>query len=164
MLISDGGEFGQWVQACLSAKHRIINGPSGSIGSALPFALAARLAYPDSVVLSFLGDGTVGFHAMEFDTAVRYELPFVAVVGNDACWNAERQIQLRDYGSDRLIGCELAATRYDEISRSLGGYGETVSEANEVQPALQRAINSGQPACLNVTLARTAAPLIRRMS
>ena len=54
-----------------------------------------------------MGDGTFGFHCAEIDTAVRYGLPFLAVVGNDARWNAEYQIQLRDYGRDRLIGCEL---------------------------------------------------------
>ena len=40
---------------------------------------------------------------------MRYGLPFVAVVGNDAAWNAEYQIQLRDYGPDRLFECEAAA-------------------------------------------------------
>jgi len=80
VLISDGGEFGQWAQACVHAPHRIINGPSGAIGSAIPFALAARLAFPDSRVVTMLGDGTFGFHPAEFDTAVRYGLPFIAVV------------------------------------------------------------------------------------
>ena len=61
VLVCDGGEFGQWAQACLSAPRRIINGPAGSIGSALPFAAAAKLAFPQAPVVAMLGDGTFGF-------------------------------------------------------------------------------------------------------
>ena len=109
-----------------------------------------------------LGDGTFGFHALEFDTAVRYQLPFVAVVGNDAAWNAEYQIQLRKYGPERLVGCELLPSRYDEVVRALGGHGEHVATAKELKPALQRAIASGRPACVNVMIGRNAAPVIQR--
>src|SRR5690242_10742953 len=100
-LVVDGGEFGQWAQAGLDARERLINGPSGSIGSAMPMAIAARLARPNAPVFALLGDGTFGFHALEIDTALRYGLPFVAVVGNDARWNAEHQLQLKHYGAER---------------------------------------------------------------
>ena len=65
ILVVDGGEFGQWAQACMSASTRIINGPAGSIGSAIPFALAARVARPNATVVAVLGDGTFGFHMAE---------------------------------------------------------------------------------------------------
>ncbi|MDA1228732.1 MAG: hypothetical protein BZY79_01935 [SAR202 cluster bacterium Casp-Chloro-G4] len=161
--VSDGGEFGQWAQACLTTLRRVINGPSGSIGSSIPMAIGARAAFPDARIVTLLGDGTFGFHPAEFDTAVRNKLPFIALVGNDSTWNAEYQIQLRDYGPDRLSGCELTlATRYDEVAKALGGYGELVTEASELGPALQRAHDSGLPACINVIMARNAAPVIRR--
>ena len=83
VLISDGGEIGQWAQACLQAPNRVINGVAGSIGSALPFATAARVAKPHSPIVAVMGDGTFGFHSAEIDTAVRYKLPFLLVVGND---------------------------------------------------------------------------------
>ena len=105
VLVSDGGEFGQWAQACLEAPARIINGPAGAIGSALPFAAAAKLARPDATVVAMLGDGTFGFHMSEIDTAVRCGLDYIAVIGNDATWNAEYQIQLRAYGKARAKGC-----------------------------------------------------------
>jgi acetolactate synthase-1/2/3 large subunit len=89
VFVSDGGEIGQWAQACLRAPHRLINGVCGAIGPALPFALAAQAAYPGSPVIAVMGDGTFGFHMAEFDTAVRENLPLIAVVGNDARWNAE---------------------------------------------------------------------------
>ena len=67
ILIVDGGEFGQWSQAFLSAKTRIINGPSGSIGGALCYAVAAKIARPDATVAVLMGEGGVGFHFAEFD-------------------------------------------------------------------------------------------------
>ena len=81
------------------APARLINGVAGAIGPSIPFALAARCARPEARILAVMGDGTFGFHMAEFDTAFRHGLPFVAVVGNDARWNAEHQIQLREYGA-----------------------------------------------------------------
>ena len=162
ILICDGGEVGQWPQAVLTPARRIINGVAGSIGAAIPFAIAARLAEPAAPVIAVMGDGTFGLHMAEFDTAVRYRLPFVAVVGNDATWNAEYQIQLRKYGADRAQGCELLPARYDLVATALGGHGELVTAAGELGPALQRAVASASPACLNVMTRRVPAPVLRR--
>jgi acetolactate synthase-1/2/3 large subunit len=158
VLIMDGGEFSQWAQACLTGRHRITNGPAGAIGAGPPFAVAARIAEPDAPVIAIMGDGTFGFHPAEIDTAVRYRLPFVCIVGNDARWNAEYQIQLRDYGANRAGGCELLATRYDEVARAFGGHGELVTRADDMLPAVRRAMASGLPAVVNVALDGQAAP------
>ena len=158
VLVCDGGEFGQWAQACLSAPHRVINGPAGSIGSALPFAAAATLAYPDAPVVAMLGDGTFGFHMSELDTAVRYGLGYVAVIGNDACWNAEYQIALKSYGKERARGLDLLPTRYGAAAAALGAHGEDVLEFEDLEPALTRAVAAGRPACVNVTIERLPAP------
>ena len=160
VLVADGGEIGQWAQACLSAPNRIINGVAGSIGAALPFAVAARLAKPDAPVIAFMGDGTFGFHPAEIDTAVRYRLPFVAVVGNDARWNAEYQIQLRDFG--RVVGTELLPARYDLVAEGFGGYGELVTDPSELLAAARRAQHSALPACLNVMIEGLPAPDLKR--
>jgi acetolactate synthase-1/2/3 large subunit len=99
----------------------------------------------------------------EFDTAVRHGLPFVAVVGNDSRWNAEHQIQLREYGAQRAHSCELApGTRYDLVAAALGGHGEFVERAADLPVALQRALASGKPACVNVLIQGQAAPVVRR--
>ena len=164
VFVSDGGEFGQWAQAVVSAGSRVINGPSGAIGGGVPFALGARAARPGSTVFLAIGDGSFGYHAIEIDTAVRCGLPFVAVVGNDAAWNAEYQIQIREYGEDRLYGCELLPTRYDLLAEALGGHGEHVTEAARLRPALERAAASGRPACVNVEIQRAGAPAVSRRS
>jgi acetolactate synthase-1/2/3 large subunit len=161
VLVCDGGEIGQWAQACLRAPQRIINGVAGSIGSALPFALAARVARPDALVVAVMGDGTFGFHLAEYDTALRYALPFVAVVGNDARWNAEYQIQLRTYGAARAHGCELRPLRYDAVAAALGAHGEHVASAAELPAALARAAGAGRAACVDVSLEGLPAPVLR---
>lgn len=158
ILICDGGEFGQWAQACLSAPTRIINGPAGAIGGGLCYAIAAKINRPNATVVALMGDGTVGFHLSEFETALRCDAPIIAIIGHDARWNAEYQIQLRDYGRDRLIGCELDDTRYDLAVAGLGGHGEHVTLPDQLAGAFERAIESGLPACVNVRIEGIAAP------
>lgn len=162
ILITDGGEIGQWAQAMLQAPRMMTNSVAGSIGASLPFALAARTIDPDAPIIAIMGDGTVGFHLAEFETAVREGLAFVAIVGNDAMWNAEHQIQVRDYGAERAIGCALMPARYDEVCAAFGGFGAHVTTADALASAVRDAIASRKPACINVALAGQAAPTIRR--
>ena len=164
VFVSDGGEFGQWVQAGLEAQQRLINGPAGSIGSSIPMGLAAKLAHPQRPVFVFLGDGTFGYHAMELDTALRYHLPIIAVVGNDARWNAEHQLQIQNYGEGRTVGCELLPSRYDKVIEALGGHGEFVEHPDDLTPAVARALASGLPACINIAIESVSAPTFRSSS
>jgi len=158
VIVCDGGEFGQWAQASTQADKRIINGISGTIGGGICYGLGARLAEPDATVFALMGDGTVGFHLAEFETAARTNTPFVVVIGNDQRWNAEHQIQMRDYGPDRQIGCELSDARYDEAAQALGGFSEYVTNLAELDGALDRAVNSGKVACVNVVIEGLPAP------
>src|SRR5215470_15930212 len=162
VLICDGGEFAQWGQSMLPVRRRLINGVAGSIGSSLAFAMAAKLINPTAPVFAVLGDGTIGFHIAEFETATRRGLPFVAMLGNDASWNAESQIQLRDYGKERMHDCDLLPARYDQVAAALGGYGKFVECAAELPGAIERALSCGKPACINVMIESIAAPVIRR--
>jgi acetolactate synthase-1/2/3 large subunit len=158
VVICDGGEFGQWAQALTCGTARVINGVSGAIGAGLPYAMAAPVARPGAVVFVLSGDGSIGFHFAEFETAARHGLPFVMVIGNDQRWNAEHQIQLRDYGEGRLSGCGLSAARYDLAAQAMGAHGEFVTKAAELRPALERAVASGRPACVNVMIEGLPAP------
>ena len=143
----------------LSPARRIINGPAGSIGASIPFAIAARASDPAAPVIAVMGDGTFGFHMAEFDTAVRYGLPFVAVVGNDAAWNAEHQIQLREYGAEPHARLRAAAHRATIWWRRRSAATASWSPAaGELGPALERALASGKPACVNVMIERVPAP------
>jgi acetolactate synthase-1/2/3 large subunit len=165
VLICDGGEFAQWGQSLLPVKRRLINSVAGAIGSGIPAAIAARRAEPKAPVIAVMGDGTFGFHMAEFDTAVRHNLPFLAIVGNDACWNAESNIQRRDYGADRMHGCALLPTRYDQVVVAMGGHGETVDNPAEMAGAVERglaAVAAGKPACINIMAESIPAPVIKK--
>ena len=161
ILICDGGEFAQWGQSMLPVRRRLVNGVAGAIGGSLSFALAARITEAKAPVFAVLGDGTIGFHISEFETAVRRALPFVAILGNDARWNAESEIQRREYGANRMHGCELSPARYDQVVAAFGGHGEYVERAADLPAAIERALKSGKPACVNVMIESTAAPALR---
>ena len=160
--VCDGGEIGQWGQAIVKAPRRITNGVAGAIGVGIPFAIGARAAKA-APTLALMGDGSFGFHMAEIDTAARHGLPVVLVIGNDNRWNAEHQIQIRDYGANRTHGCELApGTRYDLVATALGGHGEFVERAADLAPALSRAFASGRPAVVNVIIEGQPAPTLKR--
>jgi acetolactate synthase-1/2/3 large subunit len=162
VLICDGGEFAQWGQSMLRNDRRMINGVAGSIGSSLPMASGARVVETTAPIFSVLGDGTFGFHMSEIETAVRLNLPYVAIVGTDARWNAEYNLQVRDYGANRTHGCELNPTRYDLVATALGGHGELVRSAAELPGAIDRSIASGKPAVVNVMIESIPSPVVRR--
>ena len=162
VLICDGGEFAQWGQSILKNDRRMINGVAGSIGSSLPMASGARVAEPNAPVFAVLGDGTFGFHMSELETAVRLNLPYVAIVGTDCRWNAEYNLQVRDYGPNRTHGCELNPTNYELVATALGGHGELVENASDLAPAIERALASGKPAVVNVMIESIPSPVVRR--
>ena len=127
-------------------------GPLGTLGVGMPFALAAQLAHPDKRVLIVYGDGSFGLNGFEYDTAIRFNLPIVGVIGNDAAWGQMMRPQLGLYGEDRLCAVELNRTRYDLIVEAMGGHGELVEDASEIRPAIERAFASGKPALVNVMI------------
>jgi acetolactate synthase-1/2/3 large subunit len=110
-----------------------------------------------------MGDGTFGFHSSELDTAVRYRLPFIGVVGNDACWNAEYQIQVREYGKERAKGCELLPSRYDQVAIAFGGAGSMVTDAEQFLSAAKALQSQGLPSILNILIEGLPAPTLKRV-
>ena len=103
-------------------------GPLGVLGVGPPFALAAKALHPEWRVLLLSGDGAFGLNGMELETAVRFGLPLVCVVGNDGGWGMIRSIQQSFYGRERLVATSLPLTRYDRLVEALGGEGETIED------------------------------------
>ncbi len=155
IVIGDGGDI---VTACARVMDVTLPGqwmdpgPLGCLGVGVPFAIAAQHLYPDKRVLVINGDGAFGLNGFEFDTAVRFGLPIVSIVGNDAGWGNIRVIQQQMIGEDRAVATSLAPTRYDKVVEALGGYGEYVEQPEQIRPALERAFTSRKPACVNVML------------
>ncbi len=155
----DGGDFVHWGRAMLPALRAggwLRLGPLGTIGSALPNAIALQMANPTEPVALITGDGSLGFYIAELDTLVRYGLPVVIVVGNDAGWGLERELQAALCGT--TVACELRSTRYDLIMKGFGGEGENIETLEQVGPALRRAFAARRPYLLNVNIRGVRSP------
>ena len=154
IVVGDGGDIvghsAAVVQAGTPALAR--PGPLGTLGVGPGFAIAAKLAKPDKQVLVIYGDGAFGLNAMEYDTAIRAGIPFVGIIGNDRAWGQTKTVQAVMYGPDRTPAADLGDTPYERMVEALGGYGERVEKPSEIGPALQRAFDSGVPACINVPI------------
>ena len=155
MFVADGGN---WVAIAakvirLQKPGRWLDpGPLGCLGVGAPFAIAAKLLHPERPVFVIQGDGSFGLNGMDFETALRFKLPMVCVVGNDAAWGQIRLPQVQMFGEDKSPGTLLAPTRYDKVVEALGGHGELVTEPAQIRGALERAVASGTVACVNVML------------
>jgi acetolactate synthase-1/2/3 large subunit len=154
-LVADGGD----VVTCASKVVPLSRpaqwldpGPLGVLGVGPPFALAAKALHPEWRVLLLSGDGAFGLNGMELETAVRFDLPLVCVVGNDGGWGMIRSVQQAFYGRERMVATSLPYSRYDRLVEALGGEGETIDDPRRLRPALERALGSGRVACLNVIL------------
>ena len=155
IVIGDGGDIVATSAKIIPVKGEgawMDPGPLGTLGVGMPFAMAAKLAHPDRPVVIIYGDGSFGFNGFEYDTAVRFGLPIIGIVGNDGAWGQMMRPQGAIYGWDRLEGVLLNRTRYDKVVEALGGHGEHVTEPDQLRPALERAAASGLPALINVEI------------
>ncbi len=156
----DGGDYAHFFRASFKAEKPyswLYVSSFGMIGIGLPYALGAQAAFPKRRVVLVTGDGSFGFNGMEMDTAVRHNLPVVVVLGNNAIWGIDWQIQKGLYG--RPVWTDLLPTRYDVMAKGLGAHGENVEKASELAPALKRAFASGKPALVNVAIDKVISPV-----
>ena len=151
IVVIDAGDFGSYAGRVIDSYVPgawLDSGPFGCLGSGPGYALAAKLAMPDRQVVLLQGDGAFGFSGMEWDTLVRHGVHVVSVIGNNGIWALEKHPMELLYGYS--VVAELRpGTRYDEVVKALGGYGELVSAPRELRPALERAFASGLPAVVN---------------
>ena len=158
-LVFDGGDFCHWGRAYLPARTprtwSYFSG-LGMLGTAISTAMAAKLAHPERRAVVLSGDGAFGFNALEYDTAVRHGIAITTVLGNDASWGIDRQIQLQVYG--KPVATDLLPVRYDRLVESLGGEGLYVQDPADLPDALDRALNCGRPSLVNVEVQRAISP------
>jgi acetolactate synthase I/II/III large subunit len=120
-------------------------GALGSLGVGTGFAIAAGLANRDKEVLCYYGDGSFGMTAFDMETANRFGVPYIAVIGNNSAMNQIRYGQLAKYGEERgNVGNLLGDVPFGKFAEMLGGYGEEVRDPAQIAPALQRARESVQ--------------------
>lgn len=152
--VGDGGDIvtfsGQVVQP-KAPGHWMDPGPLGTLGVGVPFVLAAKHTFPEKEVVALFGDGAFSLTGWDFETLVRYDLPFVGIIGNNSSMNQIRYGQAQKYGLGReRVGNTLGDVPYSEFAKMLGGYGEEVRRPSEILPALRRARESGKPSLINV--------------
>jgi acetolactate synthase-1/2/3 large subunit len=156
IFIGDGGDVVTISASAIQPRqpgHWMDPGPLGTLGVGTLFALAAKAARPEKEVVVLFGDGAFGCTGFDYDTLIRFKLPVVGVVGNNAAWNQIRFGQIEKYGPARGdVANLLHPTRYDRVVEALGGHGEHVTEPHQIRPALERARASGKPALVNVMI------------
>jgi thiamine pyrophosphate-dependent acetolactate synthase large subunit-like protein len=155
VFVRDGGAVSifAWTYSQSRSTDLIWSQNFGHLGTGLPYAIGAQLAVGASRrVVLLTGDSAFLFHISELETAVRKQLPIICIVGCDYAWGLE----VRGYRG--MIGPDTAETeahwgrqvRLDKTAESFGAYGEYVEHAEDIVPAIQRALASGKPAVIQV--------------
>jgi acetolactate synthase-1/2/3 large subunit len=128
-------------------------GPLGTLGVGTGFAMAAKLAHPKKEVVALFGDGSFAMTGFDMQTAIRFDLPYIAIIGNNSYMNQIRYGQIQKYGPERgNVGNYLGDVNFEKFATMLDIHGEAVREAKEIRPALNRARASGGCAIVNVWL------------
>jgi acetolactate synthase-1/2/3 large subunit len=159
IVVGDGGDTQVWMGMFRTVRkegHYLESGLYGCLGIGIPFAIAAKLLYPQKRVLNIIGDGSVGFNFMEFETAIRKKIPIVVVISNDLGWGMIRHSSKLKLGHTIEEASEIGQIHYEKFVESMGGFGMFVEKPEEIRPALEKAFASGKPACINVLTDPTA--------
>ncbi|MGH6717727.1 MAG: sulfoacetaldehyde acetyltransferase [Alphaproteobacteria bacterium] len=133
----------------------------GNCGYAFPTAIGAKVAAPDRPAVAYVGDGAWGMSLHETLTAVREDIPVVAVVFNNGQWGAEKKNQI-DFYADRYVGTNLNNPSFAAVARAMGADGITVAAPDQVGDALKAAIASGKPTVLELMVTQELGEPFRR--
>lgn len=164
VLVIDGGNTAVWTN--LYHENRtpgslLSTFKFGMLGAGLGQALGAQVACPGRQVYAIVGDGAMGFHVQEIETAVRHELPVVFLVLCDRQWGMVKFSQSMALDPETMsrervlppganLGTDFQEIRFDEVARAMGAHGERVSRARDLRPALERCVASGLPSVVHV--------------
>jgi len=125
----------------------------GHLGTGFPYAIGAKLAFPEKAVYCVTGDSAFGFNIQELETAVRNKLPVIVIVAVDGAYGMEKSAQLRQFGREAdWFGHDHAPVRYDLVGTAMGCHGEYVETGNDILPALERSVASGKPSVIHAVV------------
>lgn len=164
VLVADGGNAAVWAMMFTSSRvpNTILSTfKMGMLGAGVAQATGAAVARPGHPVCCIIGDGAMGFHPQEIETAVRNGLRVIYVVLCDKQWGMVKMNQQfmlkpiktlirKSLGPDETINADLGEIRFDKLAESMGAHGERVADPRELRPALERALASGGPAVVHV--------------
>jgi tartronate-semialdehyde synthase len=144
--------------------HFLLAGGAGPLGWDMPAAIGVKVARPDTTVVNITGDYGFQFCMEEFGMACQYNVPIVVVVVNNGNMSLIRQNQKYAYGGLRFeIDIDFPTEQTEDnlfdfakFAEAFGGWGERVTDPNQIQPAFRRALASGKPAIVDVIVQRDA--------
>jgi len=156
IFVMDGGNTTLWdIHYHIARRERSVlySMHYGHLGTGLPYAIGAKLAESERPVYCVTGDSAFGFNIQELETAVRNQLSVIIIVAVDGAYGMEKSAQLRQFGREAdWVGHDHAPVRYDQVGIAMGCHGEYVETANQIRPALERAVASGKPAVIHAVV------------
>lgn len=158
IVVGDGGDFVATAAYTLPVRWPGVwmdPGPLGTLGVGPGYAMAAKLARPNSKVILVYGDGSFGLHGLEIEAMARQGIKVTCVIGNDAGWTQILRGQRDMFGDARCVATKLEYTRYDKVAEAVGGKGFWVEETAQLRPALQAAFDCPEPSVVNVKISQS---------
>lgn len=160
-LVCDASLASGWGAAYFSVRRagRCFFAPRGmaGLGWGGPAAIGVQAALgPNRRVFALIGDGAWGYSLAEMESAVRRELPVVAVILNNGML-AWVHHGLRRNG--KIMSAEFAATDYAAAAEACGALGVRVGSDDELEQALARALRAGRPALVDVRSSQDLSPI-----
>lgn len=165
IFVTSHGNVDFWADARLRLRrpgHYLRAGQSGALGAEVPFGAGARFADPSAPVIVFVGDGGIGYHVSELDTAERYDRPILIVVLDDELWGAIALPQELAYGESYEM--KLPRRDWVRVAEGLGGRGVLARTPAELKQALPELLASGKPAIVQVPVAAVLSPYMAYIS
>ncbi|MBI9077895.1 MAG: thiamine pyrophosphate-binding protein [Desulfatibacillum sp.] len=153
VVIADGGDAQTWMtttRTCRGELNVMDSGLFGCLGVGLPYGLAAKLVKPESRVLVYTGDGSVGFNFMEIETSLRKKLPIVVVIENNQKWGMTSNSMKMKFQRHIPGTVDIGDVPYHKAVEAIGGKGILVEKAEDIDAALEQAFASGVTTCINV--------------
>jgi acetolactate synthase-1/2/3 large subunit len=158
VMVVDTGYMAAWAGALheVKAAGRNFMRTGGSLGWALPAVMGAQIARPESRSVAIIGDGGIGYHVGDMETAVRRELPVVVVVLNNRMLAYEYHIQKHQYDTEVGSVNDFDDTNYAAVARAYGWHGERIEAAADVPRALADAFAQRRPALIEFMVDKEA--------
>ena len=153
LIVTDGGNFSGWGHRYYRyTRYRSQLGPTcGAMGYGVPAAISAKATAPDRSVVCFVGDGGFMMTGNEISTAMHFGIAPVILVINNNMYGTIRMHQEREYPG-RTIATDLTNPDFAQFARAFGAFGEVVEETDEFAPALDRALDAGRIAVLELRI------------
>ncbi|MBR30504.1 MAG: thiamine pyrophosphate-binding protein [Spirochaetaceae bacterium] len=164
ILVADGGNTAIWANFYWKVKTPgtlLSTFKFGMLGAGVAQALGAAKAHPDRPVCCIIGDGAMGFHPQEIETAVRHNLKIVYVVLCDKQWGMVKMNQsftlrpwkmllYKSLDPGETIAADLGEIRFDQVAEAMGAHGERVSRNEGLNDAVNRCLGVNGPSVIHV--------------